>query len=406
MFAEGDAASYSDAVIYFNEACSGCTDYLYDDLDSFFQEYQVENVSYRDYVNTPSYRSELNRISEEMGIPFELESHIMVFLGDDLLEDGIIKPDQVRVILAGHIPDESIRFLLDKDNLSGEEQIIIFQDKMPNMEDVFDYKAWAFEGPVETYDIEKPITTYINWYRENKDSFEASNVAEDSWKWNKLLPTVAVTGFLDGLNPCAFAVLLLFISYLFSIRRARKGILMMGIIYISAVYLAYLLIGFGLLKAILITGIPHFMAWVGSIAVIILGIINLMNFFFPSFPIKFKIPDLTKGAISEYMYKATLPAAFILGFVVGLCTFPCSGGPYVAVISLLSSQTEWLQGLVYLLLYNLMFVSPLIILLALAGNKYAAEKLLYWENSQSRYMHLISGLLMITLGLIIILFFI
>lgn len=397
---------YNEAVIYFNEACSGCTEYLYEDLEKTLQDYSFSTVSFRDYINESSYRSELNSLSKDLGIPFDLESHIMTFVGDDIINDGEINADNIRVVLAGHIPEEMTKNLISKNSLNEQDRIIVYQDKMPNMETVENYQAWAFGGPIREYDIDEPIATYIDWYHENESSFGENTIAQDSWSWQKLLPTIMITGFLDGLNPCAFAVLLLFISYLFTIKKARRGILKMGIIYISAVYLAYLLIGIGLLKAILTTGVPHFMAWVGSILVMLLGFLNLINYFFPKFPIKLKIPDFSKGIISEYMYKATMPAAFILGFVVGLCTFPCSGGPYVAIITMLSSQTDWIQGFSYLLLYNLMFVTPLIVLLALSGNKYATEKLHVWESGKSKYMHLLSSLLMIAIGLVIIIFFI
>jgi len=399
------AHTYSDAIIYFNRACSGCSKYLDEELKSILEEKSFEVIEYRDYINHKEFRSELNELSEGMGIPFDLQSHIMVFIGDDLLNGNEINSPNIKTILAGHIPESITRYLIQKENLKDAEKVIVFQDKMPNMEEVNSYKAWAFAGDVKEYDIDEPILTYLSWLREN-DILNVEASSNASWNWKKTLPTVLVTGFLDGLNPCAFAVLLFFISYLFTIKKARIGILKMGIVYIVAIYLAYLLIGIGLFKAILITGIPHFMAWVGSILIIILGLSNVISHFYPKFPIKLKLPDFSKGIVQEYMYKATIPAAFILGFVVGLCTFPCSGGPYVAVILMLSSQVTFLKGLAYLLIYNLMFVTPLIIVLALSGSKYATENILDWESSKSSKMRLISGFLMVALGLIIILFFI
>ncbi|MFQ5493307.1 MAG: cytochrome c biogenesis CcdA family protein [Candidatus Dojkabacteria bacterium] len=401
--AESD--KYTQAVMYFNRACSGCSDYLDRELKEILVEFEFTDIEYRDYISNTDYRSELNELSKELEIPFDLQSHIMVFVGDNIVDEDDVNAENVRVILGGHIPTDMTRFLLQKDALNEGERIIVYQDKMPNMEIVDNYKAWMFSGEITEYGIDEPIETFIDWFRSTAHE-GSSNVFKDSWNWQNLLPTVLITGFLDGLNPCAIAVLLFFVSYLFTIKKARLGIVKMGIVYILAIYLAYLLIGIGLLKAVLITGVPHFMAWVGAILVIGLGVLNLANYFFPKFPVKFKIPDFSKGAIQDYMYKATLPAAFVLGFVVGLCTFPCSGGPYVAIILLLSTQASSAVGFVYLLLYNVMFVLPLIVLLILAGNKYATEKLLEWESSKARKLSLISGLIMIVLGLIIIFFFI
>ncbi|GFP39531.1 hypothetical protein HKBW3S47_01229, partial [Candidatus Hakubella thermalkaliphila] len=79
--------------------------------------------------------------------------------------------------------------------------------------------------------------------------------------------------------------------------------------------------------------------------------------------------------IGSLAQRATLPSSLALGVLVGLCTFPCSGGIYVAVIGLLASQKSYFQGLGYLLAYNVMFILPLIAILALASNRVVTTKL-------------------------------
>lgn len=221
-----------------------------------------------------------------------------------------------------------------------------------------------------------------------------------------MLPLIIGTGFLDGLNPCAFAVLLFFITFLFTIRKTKASIWKMGLVYIGAIYLVYLGIGVGLLKTILITGRHHLMAKVGAWLVIILGFINLKDYFFPQLPLSLKIPSWSKEELQKWMHKATLPAAAVLGTLVGLCVFPCSGGPYIATIGLLAARQTYLQGLLYLLLYNLAFVVPLIAVLILASKRQVVEKMTAWEQSKSKSLRLLSGLLMIVLGLVILTFFV
>ncbi len=141
---------------------------------------------------------------------------------------------------------------------------------------------------------------------------------------------------------------------------------------------------------------------------ILLGIINIIGFLLPADKAaKFKlgIPAFTKDYLKQWLHKATLPAAFVSGFLVGLCTFPCSGGMYVAIVGLLAAKTTYLSGLGYLIIYNLMFVVPLLIILVAASNKHAVEKLSQWEQSQSKVMKLVVGLVMILLGLAIVFWF-
>ena len=85
---------------------------------------------------------------------------------------------------------------------------------------------------------------------------------------------------------------------------------------------------------------------------------------------------------------------------------PCSGGIYTAVTALLASKTTYLTGFLYLLLYNLMFVMPLIILLLIAANPLTLAKIGEFRKKHQRGEKLIMGILMIALGAGILIFFI
>ncbi|NMB92484.1 MAG: hypothetical protein GYA31_02585 [Parcubacteria group bacterium] len=91
----------------------------------------------------------------------------------------------------------------------------------------------------------------------------------------------------------------------------------------------------------------------------------------------------------------------ILGFLVGLCEFPCSGGIYLATVALLSIKQTFFQGLIYLLLYNLMFVLPLILIFATMGNK----KIFNWfeaiQDKNFGKIKLIMGIAMIISAIIL-----
>src|SRR3989344_875050 len=150
-----------------------------------------------------------------------------------------------------------------------------------------------------------------------------------------LLPLVAVSALIDSINPCAFSILLLTIAFLFSLGRARSDILKIGGSYILGLFVIYILIGLGILQTLHIFNTPHFMAKVGASLLIALGLINLINEFFPAFPVKLKIPQLAHRKMAELMEKSSLPTAFLLGGLVGLCEFPCTGGPYLMVLGLL-----------------------------------------------------------------------
>ena len=77
--------------------------------------------------------------------------------------------------------------------------------------------------------------------------------------------------------------------------------------------------------------------------------------------------------ISDWAHKATVPSAIVVGILVALFEFPCSGAPYVAILSLLSVKQSFIGGVFYLLIYNLVFVAPLILIFLLSSNRMVVE---------------------------------
>lgn len=218
-------------------------------------------------------------------------------------------------------------------------------------------------------------------------------------KW--LLPLVGVAALIDSINPCAFSILLLTIAFLLSIGYLRSGILKIGSAYIFGIFLIYMLIGLGILQALHIFSTPHFMAKAGALLLILLGAINIINEFFPAFPVKLRIPQAAHHKMAELMEQASMPTAFFLGALVGLCEFPCTGGPYLMVLGLLHDKATYLAGLRYLLLYNLIFILPLVIILLIAGDKSLLGKIQVWQGKERGMMRFGGGIAMVALGIII-----
>lgn len=221
-----------------------------------------------------------------------------------------------------------------------------------------------------------------------------------------MVPLVAIAGFLDGVHPCAIAILVFFIAFLLTLQRSLKNIFTLGLVYIFVIFLTYLAIGVGLLSGIMFFGQHHFFAKVGSWLLILIGSLNLRDYFFPNLKLGIKFPRIPHDKIKPLLQKASLPTVAIAAFLVGLCSIPCSGGIYAAVTALLASKTTFMTGFLYLLLYNFMFVLPLIIILVLAANPYTLVKFGEWQQKHKKTQGLIMGLFMIILGAVILIFFV
>ncbi len=212
---------------------------------------------------------------------------------------------------------------------------------------------------------------------------------------------VALAAFLDSLNPCAFSVLFLTMAFLFSVGHDRKHIIQAGLAYVFGIFLTYVLIGLGALKALTLFNITNGPAKIGAVAVIIFAVITLLNEFFPKFPIKLKIPEATHDRIGGLIAKASVPSAFVLGFLVGMFEFPCAGGPYLFVLGMIHENSTHYVGIAYLLFYNLVFVFPLLIALFAAADKVVLEKIDKFRRLKTKQLRVWTSVIFIMLGLLV-----
>lgn len=217
------------------------------------------------------------------------------------------------------------------------------------------------------------------------------------------LPTVTAAALLDSVNPCAISVLLLTIGFLFSLSQSRRRIFLVAGSYIAGIFVVYMLIGLGVLRALTLFGVPKALSKIGAAILTGTGIVSLLGVFFPSFPVKLVIPSAAKPGIAALMMKSSVPAAFAMGVAVGMFEFPCTGGPYLAILALLHDQATVAAGALYLLYYNLIFIAPLVFLLTLANNVAVTQRLERWRKQKGRAFEIVSSVAMILLGVVIFL---
>ncbi|MBW6451980.1 MAG: cytochrome c biogenesis CcdA family protein [DPANN group archaeon] len=211
------------------------------------------------------------------------------------------------------------------------------------------------------------------------------------------LPVIIISGLIDGINPCAFAVIIILLTYLKGIGNKKK-MFVVGMTYIFAVYVTYFVAGLGLLSTFQFAGITRSIFDISAILVIIFGLINLKDFFWYGKGISLEIPKQYKGTIHKYILKATIPAALILGVLVSMFELPCTGGVYLAILGLLSNSMTQLSAIPYLLLYNFAFILPLIIIMIVMYKGYDPKKIEDARKKERKWMRLMMGLLMVALG--------
>jgi hypothetical protein len=197
-------------------------------------------------------------------------------------------------------------------------------------------------------------------------------------------------GLVDGFNPCAFTVIVFFISFLTLMGYRRREMALIGAFYILAVFATYLALGFGLFKML------YTLKGFFFVSKIIYMAIGTLSLFLGGLAIKdyivykktgntdamaLQLPLVLKNKIhaivGEYYRKDKTGrkralfflalSAWVVGFMISLLEAVCTGQLYLPTIVFVLKQGS-LRGraLFYLIMYNVMFILPLVLVLLAA----------------------------------------
>ncbi|OGD83342.1 hypothetical protein A3A54_02580 [Candidatus Curtissbacteria bacterium RIFCSPLOWO2_01_FULL_39_62] len=221
------------------------------------------------------------------------------------------------------------------------------------------------------------------------------------------LPTLSVvilSAAIDSINPCAIGVLILMVSVVLSGKGSMWRLLKLGGLYIFAIFLTYLTAGLGLIY--FFASVPLYIAEylaliIGSI-VIIAGLLEIKDFFWYGRGFSLQIPHYFGEKIKKFSKNVTVPGVIFLGMFIAAVELPCTGAPYLAIITLLSLNFN-LTAFLMLVLYNIVFVLPLVVILLMVTAGTKIQKVHAFKEAGKGYMRFAIGLMLIGLGWLLIL---
>lgn len=201
-------------------------------------------------------------------------------------------------------------------------------------------------------------------------------------------------GLIDGINPCAFTVLVFFVSFLALQGYKRKELVIVGSAFIAALFVTYILIGLGLFASLyhlkgfwLVSRTVNFSLGVLSIILAILALYDFLRFkeTRSTAGLVLQLPESIKNRIHyivglhyridknipDKLRKKNIPkliiSAFVSGFLITILEAVCTGQTYLPTLGfILATSTFKLQAFIYILLYNFMFILPLVAILIFA----------------------------------------
>ena len=197
----------------------------------------------------------------------------------------------------------------------------------------------------------------------------------------------------DSVNPCTFSVFtaLLLMSMFF---RGRGGMVKVGAAFISAIYLAYYLLGLGLVK---VFAAFIWLRYAIAVAGIVLGSYEIFTSLKRGFrsPLPKPLYKFTSSLVDRVSTKSAAPLAFGMGLIVSFTLLPCSAGPYLVALSLIAGLSDF-ERYAALAIYNLVFVVPLVfILISLGIAAQVSSKIKKFRSEKMTLLNLISASLLI-----------
>jgi len=258
-------------------------------------------------------------------------------------------------------------------------------------------------------------TTYVPT-AEDLDALFADDGASKLLE-NVTIGGVVVAGLLDGINPCAFTTIIFLLSMLTYLGKSRREIAAVGIGFTVAIFVTYFLIGLGLLGAVrafsMQRGIAKGISYGVGVLALGLAIWSFVDFVrytrskdaskatlgLPA-SIKKRVHAVIRGGLKA---RRLLLGSMVVGFLVAVLESLCTGQVYLPTITVVARNSDLrAHAIGYLLLYNVMFILPLVALLAAGYWGVSSERMGQFLRRHLGVVKLLLALLFAFLGVLVL----
>lgn len=257
----------------------------------------------------------------------------------------------------------------------------------------------------------KPVKTFT------ADSTELTDFLKNkAMDWGFLAGTIA-TGLADGINPCAIATMIFLISFMATRKRTRNQILIIGLTYTATVFLTYLSMGLGFKEVVdQFKGkyILYLMIrWSAFAAAVIVALLSFKDAIIfkktgKTENISLQLPKAVKMRIHKVISGNLSGTSLVIGsvttgFLVTILEAICTGQMYVPyIIAMTQRETLRVKGFLFLILYNLLFVLPLLVIMIFAYFGLKWNELAKKTQQNMVLMKIILGIVMTGLALYLV----
>ena len=222
------------------------------------------------------------------------------------------------------------------------------------------------------------------------------------------LPVVTVVlGGLDAFNPCAFFVLLFLLSLMVHVRK-RSHMAIVGGTFVLFSGVLYFLFMAAWLNIFLIVGHLALVTTVAGLIAVAMGAVNVKDYFWFKRGISLSIPERAKpglfqrmrGLVATSNLPSILAGTITLALAANAYELLCTAGfPMVFTRILTLNELSPAAHYLYLALYNVVYILPLLAIVVVFIVTLGVRKL---SEEEGRILKLLSGLMMLGLGVVLL----
>jgi cytochrome c biogenesis protein CcdA len=213
------------------------------------------------------------------------------------------------------------------------------------------------------------------------------------------VPSVFVVGFLAGFNPCLLAILAFMASVALATSGRRCNFLLIVLMFSMGVFVAYLIVGIGLLNVI--EQIPSLQVSIKNFLVLLIAALGLWHVYDAwhlrnNTESSFFTPKSFIRLTENVTKKVSLPAAFFIGTLFSLIKAPCVGAVYLIILNMVRSGSG--EGFLYLAAFNLGVVFPVLVLGFAIAFGLNPEKVEKFRKEKRVAIRLMTGITLLIIG--------
>jgi cytochrome c biogenesis protein CcdA len=210
-------------------------------------------------------------------------------------------------------------------------------------------------------------------------------------------------GILAGFNPCLLAVMAFLASVTLAQHGKRKEMLKITLGFSAGIVTMYMLAGVGILS--IVNLLPEIKGSFIKISILLIALLGFWHIFDAYWLKKhakttFRTPEPLKNFMSKMDKNNLLLLSFLSGSMFSLVKAPCVGAIYLSLLSILATKTDVVRGTIYMGIYHIGLLLPVIALGLLLAFGLSPNKVTEFRERWRVEIRLTTGIILISVSLL------